>query len=862
MLFLYTGITFASEPKLVHAVRTDHVRIDGILDEDTWQHEGTNAFIQSDPTDGGSPSEKTSVWIAYDEKAIYIGARLYDSQPDRIIGLLGRRDEMVDSDWFMVALDPYFSRHSGYQFGVNPRGSIMDMTLFNDSRQDLTWDGIWESAARINNEGWTVEIKIPFHQLRFKKKKEYIWGINFQRIIKRKNESVIYAWRPREETGFVSRFAQLVGIKDIRSGTHLEVLPYSVGKLALNSSEKGINLRSKEDLSANAGMDIKYNLRSNLIFDFSINPDFGQVEVDPAVINLTEAETYYPEKRPFFVEGSNLLNFGRGGASYISAFWQVPTFFYSRRVGHSMQGQNGSGNIVDYPEWNTILTAAKIVGKLGEGWNIGFLNALTERELVTEGLNKVEVEPFSSYSVFRLQKEFNQGRQGIGFILGSVLRKINSEHLENEMVKNAISFGIDGWSFLNSERSWILTGWLGTSRISGDKEAISMRQHSFIHYFQRPDVKYIEFDENATSLSGWAGRLYLAKQGGNFIFNASLGAVSPGFDVSDIGFQNVRDLVNGHIQAGYTSLHPGKIFRRWHLVGGIAKEYDFGGNKTDDLLFINTGGQVKNYWAWSLEFFFRFDRWTHDLTRGGPLTLDPAQNSLVFNLSSDNRKPFVFNFSGNYTRRKLDGQSNSIYAGIKWKIRSNFKLSIGPFYSSVSSISQWITAISDPHQEPTFRTHYIYGDIDQRTLSCSIQLNWIFSPKLSLQAYIQPLIGIGLFDRFKELAYPNSFDFTVFTPENADISSNAGVYSIDPDQNGPAQHFSFFNPDFNYKSLRGTVVLRWEFRPGSRLFAVWTQKRLNHAYPGDFNLERDFSALLSAPGDNIFMIKMSYYFDI
>ena len=607
---------------------------------------------------------------------------------------------------------------------------------------------------------------------------------------------------------------------------------------------------------------MKYNLQSNLIFDFSINPDFGQVEVDPAVINLTAAETFYPEKRTFFVEGSNLLNFGRGGASFISSFWQVPTFFYSRRIGRPPQRISHSMDLVDYPEWSTILTAAKVIGKLGGGWNIGFLNALTERELVNEGQNKIEVEPFSSYSLMRIQKEYSEGRQGIGIILGSVFRNMKTEHLENVLPKKAISFGIDGWTFLNSKRSWVLTGWMGMTSISGDKVAISDRHRSYIHYFQRPDVDYVKLDDNATSFNGWAGRMYLARQGGNFIFNASLGAVSPGFDVSDLGFQNARDLINGHMQVGYTSLHPGKLFRRWHCVAGVAREYDFGGNKTDDLFFLNTGTQFLNYWEWRLEFFHLSNRWTHDLTRGGPLTLDPSRGIWTLTLNSDNRKSVVLNLSGSYSSSRQDGQNMSLYAGLRWKTRGNFELSIGPMYSSGFSASQWITAVKDPIMPVTYGTRYIFGDIDQKTLSLSLRMNWIFSPQASLQAYIQPFLGVGFYDRFKELARPRSFEFTLFTPENAAISIKNGFYSIDPDKEGPAQPFSFSSPDFNYKSLRATVVFRWEFRPGSVFYAVWTQNRLDNMYPGDFNLGRDISALLKSPGDNIFMIKISYYFDI
>lgn len=861
------AIPVQSEQKTVVALKvTERIKIDGILDEEIWQTSGIEDFTQSEPFDGAQPTERTVVWVGYDDKSLYVGAWLIDSQPEGITTRLGRRDDQVESDWFIFAVDPYFDRNTGYQFGVNPSGSMVDMTLYNDAREDYTWDGLWECAATIDQSGWSVEIRIPFHQLRFQKKDKAVWGINFSRIIKRKNEKNVYAWVARHESGYVSHFARLVGIEDIHPGSHLEIRPYSAAKASFVSSENDNPLKTGKALSGNVGIDFKIGLRNNLILDATINPDFGQVEVDPAVINLTAAETYYEERRPFFIEGSTLFSFGMGGVNYNSSFWGIPLFFYSRRVGRSPQGYVESNGVVDYPEWSTILAAAKLTGKVGKGWNLGFLSALTEREhaIYEDDLDRrrAEVEPASYYGTMRVQKEFNGGRQGLGFIATSVFRNFQDDSIRDLLSRSAVSFGIDGWASLTRNRSWVVSGWLGATQIAGSKTSISRLQSSYLHYFQRPDVKYVSFDRNATSLNGWAGRLYLTRQGRRFIFNASVNAVSPGFDVSDLGYQDVRDSLQGHIQAGYDSPYPGKVLREWHIVAGTARRYDFGGNKNDDLAFINIGCQFLNYWESTLTLTHRPDRWTHDLTRGGPLVKNPSFSRVDWLLNSDDRKPWILALTGSFYKGSAGDKGWSINVELRWNPGSNINLSIGPSYGFGFTSAQWIRQVDDAEMTATFGTRYVFGELHQKIALMNFRINWIFTPRLSLQAFIQPFIGVGAYDRFKELARPKSYDFHVFGEGMSTLRVENGIYTIDPDSAGPSPSFSFSKPDFNYKSLRGTVVLRWEYRPGSVLYLVWMQNRTDYSNPGVFQFGRDVSRLFHAPGNNIVMLKFSYNFNL
>jgi len=858
-----------AEQKVVEAIRaTEKIEIDGFLEENSWQTQGYSDFTQRDPKDGESPTEKTVFWVAFDDEAIYVAARMFDSNPDKIVSRLSRRDDSVDSDWFIFSVDPYYDRRSGYQFAVSPAGSIIDWTIYNDEFSDTTWDGVWESAAQIDDQGWTVEIRIPYNQLRFKKKDNYTWGVNFRRVIQRKNEEVVFSWAPKEESGFVSHFAKLVGISDINPGRLIELLPFTANKAAFSPVKKGNPFETGKSFVANGGLDMKVGLKSNLTLDLTANPDFGQVEVDPAVINLSAAETYYQEKRPFFIEGANIFEFGYGGAtSHWGVNWSSPSFFYSRRIGRSPHGYVDSDGYVRYPDWSTILLAAKITGKIGKDWNFGLLSALTEREYAEIDLSgqrlSEEVEPFTYHGVLRAQKEFNQGMQGLGFITTGVVRDLQTETLENSLSRNSFSLALDGWTFMDKNRTWVFSGWLGGTRVSGSQTAIFNLQNSYPHYYQRPDATHVELDEEATSLSGWAGRFLINKQKGNIMFNAALGAVSPGFDSTDMGYQSRGDIINGHVMVGYRSLHPGKLLRNWSLYVFTQRNYDFGGNKIgEQRLILFSNFQFLNYWQAYFQMSVNAKQWSHTLTRGGPLTLTPAYTWYDFSLSSDDRKPVVFYFGGFYLTGKSGDQEWAGYTTLLWRPKSNISLSLSPEYSSDNTVAQWVTRIEDEFMTETYGNRYIFAHIDQKTLSCSLRLNWIFTPKLSLQAYIQPFIAVGDYDRFKELARAKSFDFNEFGDGDSTISYEDGIYTVDPDGQNPAPAFSFGNTDFNYKSLRGTIVLRWEYRPGSLLYLVWTQNRADFSNPGDFKFGRDFGNLLTAPGDNIFMLKFTYRFKL
>jgi len=847
------------------AYRTNEkIKIDGILNEKIWQNPGIDDFVMSEPIDGGNPTEKTIVWVAYDDNNLYVAARLYDSEPDKIVKRLGRRDDRLDSDWFTFAVDPYFDRRSGFLFSVNPAGSIRDAYLYNDGWRDYTWDGVWYWAARIDSKGWTVEIKIPFSQLRFQKKEKYIWGVNFSRFIMRKQELDTFVWIPKEESNaYVSHFAELNGIEGIKPKNLAEVTPYVVGDVTFSPEEEENPFATGHSFYGNIGLDFKLGIKSNLTFTGTINPDFGQVEVDPAVINLTAYETYYEEKRPFFIEGSSIFKFGVGGSTMnININWSNPQFFYSRRIGRTPQGSVDTEGYVKYPDRTTIIGAGKVTGKIGNGWNIGILNALTAREYAQIDLDGIrtsqEVEPFTDYNVLRVQKEFNEGKQGLGFITTSVFRNLDNEDLKAILPQKTLAFGVDGWSFLDKKKKWVLTGWFGTSYIEGSKDAIFSIQQEPQHYFQRPDAKYLHLDENATSMSGWAGRLYFNKEKGNWLFNAAVGAISPGFEINDIGFQFRGDLIQTQLVTGYVWFHPGKVFRTKTIAAGVSYDFDFGGTPLNKILLFMVQGDLLNYWGGQILAGYIPESYNKDLTRGGPLAKTPEAIMLNTELHSDSRKPIVGFLHSEFVKSKSGEKEFSLSLNLKWKPRSNISLSLGPRYYYRYSISQWVTKIDDPLMASTYGARYVFSDIIQHTISSSIRINWAFTPKLSLQAYIQPFIATGDYSRFKEFKRPKSYDFKIYGEEGSTINFDGDTYTVDPDGDGPAESFTFDNPDFNLKSMRGTVVLKWEFTPGSALYLVWTQDRMDEANTGILDIGRDFVDMLKAPGNNIFLIKISY----
>ena len=849
----------------VHAVRlTGPLSIDGRLDEAAWQDAPVfSLFAQRDPVEGGSPSMRTEVRVAFDDEALYIGARMFDPSPDSIVVRLGRRDVVQNADLFQLYLDPYCDRRSGFYFGLDPAGTLYDGILYNDDWSDDSWDGVWEGVVSKDELGWTAEMRIPFSQLRYNEHDGQLWGINFRRDIARRAESDWVVFTPKNGSGFVSRFASLSGIHDILPARDIEILPYVTTRAEYLQHAAGDPFTTGSHYVPRVGADIKVGLGANLTLDATANPDFGQVEVDPAVVNLSDVETYFTEKRPFFIEGAATYRFGRGGVvNYWGFNWAEPEFFYTRRIGRAPQGSIPTADYSYVPSGTDIVGAAKLTGKLGESWNIGALQALTGREyadLQTSGVRStLEVEPLTYYGVLRAQKEFNEGRQGIGFMSTTTERIFRDARLRDELNGSSNVAGLDGWTFLDAEKSWVVSGWAAGSFLQGDQARMIELQSNSQHYLQRPDAVRYRIDSSATSMDGYAARLVLVKQRGNFFFNGAFGVINPRFDNDDLGFLWRSDMINAHAGAGYQWVDPTDWYRRLESAFVAFQTTDFDGNLIWRGIYAYATMQMLNYYQLRLDGAYNPPTVSNRRTRGGPLTLNRPGYQIDWEITSDVRKDVDFDINSFlYQERET---SWNLYATLDVKPSRSVSISIGPGIERNVDYVQWVGSFSDASATATFGNRYVFALLNQTTVSANIRLNWSFTPHLSLQLYLQPLISTANYRDFRELARPRSYDFTDYGTNGSSIALAQGTYTVVPAGTG-ALPFSFADPDFTLRSLRGNAVLRWEYFPGSTIYFVWTQTRAASVSLGDFQFDRSFTGMLDIRPDNIFMVKMSYWWN-
>ena len=849
----------------IHAVRlTSPITIDGVLDEPVWQQaEPVTNFTQRDPNQGATPSQKTEVRIAYDDKAFYIGARMWDASPDSIIARLARRDVWVSSDRFAIFVDPFHDRRNGYYFEINAAGTLYDGTLYNCDWDESSWDGVWQGRSKIDKQGWSAEVRIPFSQLRFRKEERYLWGINFRREIPRGNEADWVVFVPKNESGFVSRFPSLTGIEKVTPGHYLELLPYVTTRAEYLVTSAGDPFNDGSRYKGEVGGDIRTGLGSSLTLNGTVNPDFGQVEVDPAVVNLTDAETFFQEKRPFFVEGNTIYNFGNQGASNYWGFnWQDPKFFYTRRIGRAPQGSQPDANFSDVPSGARILGAGKLTGTMLGKWSMGTLFAATEKvtaKFDTSGAPwSQELEPLTYYGVARILRGFHDDRQGIGFMTTLATRDFDETTLPDQLSKTSFMTGMDGWTFLDHHKTWVISGWSALSRVEGTEARLISLQQNSNHYMQRPDSKYLNVDSSATGLSGFGTRLWLNKQSGRVIQNSALGFISPRFDVNDLGFQGFSGVINGHSGWGYKWTENGKYKKYSEVLGSVFATSNFDGNIVSDGIWFSTFQQFMNNWDWNHSFSYDPRAVSDRQTRGGPLMTRPSSFHWSSYGETDSKQKLFYFLNLYYDQDHAGGWDWGTSPGIEWKPISSLLARIGPNFSHGITASQYVGQYGDPLATATFGKRYVFGRLEQTQVSADITLNWSFTPGLSLQMYAQPLVANGKYTRYRELARPNSYDFLEYGEDGSTFDPNGVI--ADPDGPGPAPPIDIGIQDFSILSLRGNAVLRWEFRPGSALFLVWTQNRKQDGSDGDFHYGQSMQQLASVKADNIFLTKITYYF--
>ena len=861
--------TDAEGVAVVSPVRTaGPIVVDGRLSEGTWAEAGALTQLrQRNPNEGKPETERTEIRVAYDNDALYVGARMYDRQPGQIVRQLSRRDSDAESDSITIYLDPQHDHRTGVMLRVSAAGSLADALIFDDSSQDLAWDGVWDAAVAIGDDGWSAELRIPFSQLRFTPGARQTWGVNARRYIQRKNEETWWELVPKTESRVASGMGHLVGVNDVPPKRHLDLLPYArVGLDAQGTLDPGNPLRDRTSGLGGLGLDAKWGLTSSLTLDATVNPDFGQVEVDPAVVNLTAFETFYDEKRPFFIEGSRLYtNFGRNGLLLYGRFGaSYPSLYYSRRVGRAPQ-LAADGEYVDAPSATTILGAGKLTGRLASGWNVAFLDALTGREYaqVANGVARTrpETEPLTNYIAARASREF--GRRGsLGVIGTSVVRDLRTAGAEAYLPDNASVLGVDGNVFVDQKRTWVVSGSFAGSLVAGAPSSMVRLQRSSARYYQRPDAGHLALQPDATRLSGWTGQLNANRRAGALLLDGAVWAVSPGFESNDMGYSPNADRLGGHLGMIWRKTTPDRFSRSRDLT--VLKWWvaNFGGDTQVNAAQVSASAEFRNYWESQVSWYFSTAAQDDRLTRGGPSAERLSFRQASAYLSTDQRKLVSATLSGDYGWN--DGGAWGWDGTLSVRVKPSKALSIesGPQLSRGHTLLQYVRTAVDPYATATYGARYVFGDIDQTEVSLPTRVNWMFTPRASLQLYVQPLLSVGDYWGFKELARPRVFDYARYGTDIGTIALNetSNRYSVDPDGGGPASPFSFTNPDFNFRSVRFNAVFRWEWRLGSTIYVAWTQRREDYADTGAFNLGGDLRALSRSPSDNTLMVKVAYWF--
>lgn len=829
--------------------------IDGWINDKAWdkvQWEGD--FQMHEPYDDRPATQETIFKLVFDRENIYIAIRAFDTAPDSIVSRLTRRDE-IDGDMLAFQFDSYHDLQTAFTFFVSAAGSKMDAyETENGDNMDDTWNPIWWVKTQVDDKGWTAEAKIPFSQLRFDKSSGGVWGFQLAREIFRKSETSL--WQPisRESPGWIHLLGELHGLQNIDPKKQAEIIPYAVAGIELFEKEPENPYKSEGyDPLVNAGVDAKIGITNNFTLDLTVNPDFGQVEADPSELNLTAFETFYEEQRPFFVEGNNIFDFDL-------AVYNMGNMFYSRRIGRRphYDPKLEEGAYTRVPEFTSIIGAAKISGKTKNGLSVGIMESVTaeeKAEIDRDGNRSYEsVEPLTNYFVTRISKEFDKGNTTLGGMLTSTNRFIDQPNLK-DLHSSALTGGLDFKQYFK-DRNYVFSFSTYMSQVNGSEEALIRTQRSPVHYFQRPDASYLELDSSRTSLSGYGGSLQLGKQSGRFQFMAFLFANSPGLELNDIGFMSSTDEVVQIFWLNYRFNEPFSIFRSLTLNLNQWNAWDFGGNHQVTGINLNGRAEFKNLWRSHFYVDAETDTHSNSALRGGPTLILPGSFSTSLSLSTSSRKKLEGEIDVDYSHGFDDsGERYGLELGLIYRPISNINLSIFPEFRHRRSELQYIE-----QRYLDSESRYLMGEINQKTLSMSFRFDLILTPELSIQFWGQPFIASGDYSDFKHITDSKAGQFTdrfhTYTAGEITYHESGNFYAVN--ESGSGLNYEFGNPDFNIKEFLSNLVFRWEYKPGSFLYLVWSQSRSGSDSYGQLNLGEDFYNIWKIYPRDMIMLKVSY----
>jgi len=853
-LFLMISVLAVGQSKKYYTSRfsSDSPKIDGILNDSAWTFvEWAGDFTQFEPANGAKPSQRTRFKIVYDDDYLYVAIRAFDSVPGEIVKRMSRRDGF-EGDFVEINIDSYHDYLTAYSFTATVAGVKADEKVTsNGFVWDDSWDPIWYLKTSIDKKGWVAEMKIPLSQLRFSSDSVQVWGLEVKRRIYRKDERSLWQAIDNRGQGYVSRFGELHGIKNLKPKKQFDLTPYAVGSYEHYKKIEGSPFHSGADWNPRFGADAKIGLSNNITMDLTINPDFGQVEADPSEVNLTAFETYFDEKRPFFIEGRNVYQFplepGDGENNN--------GLFYSRRVGRSPQ-YYPDFDYVKMPESTKILGAAKVTGKTKNGLSIGILESVTnaeKAEVMNEGGTEEKriVEPLTNYFVARLDQELNDGNTVVGGMLTSTNRFINNDYL-NTLPTNALSGGLNlnhSWN----DRKYNLFVKVFGSRVSGDSLSMMRLQTSSRRYYQRPDMISPRMDSNRKYLSGHGGNISF----GRFVhsgwsYMAWVSWLSPGLELNDIGYLRNADQITQILWTGYTSPQPVGILRSYNFNMGQWNAWNFDG------MHINSGAnshltlKFTNYWSYRMGVYWNSNDKSAYLLRGGPIFIIPYKMHYWARISTDDRKKLSFEFSFSHNRgASSSARTSDLDFGIIYRPSDRLKISLEPYYGVNHNSIQYVST-----EKYHGKDEYFLAEINQETFMFQFRIDFSFTPDLSLQYYGQPFISSGKYSNFKRVSNPRA---KVFQDRFEEVETDED-YGVDLGGDGQADIY-LFNPDFKYVFFQSNMVLRWEYLPGSTVFVVWSQSRENGDYEQKhlpFQLDMDMNRMFRIFPHDIFLVKWSY----
>lgn len=832
--------------------------IDGKLDDECWKKGNWSGnYTQFTPNEGARPTYQTEQNIQYDDKNLYIAMRAFDPEPSKVHRYAGVRDELA-GDMVGVNFDSYRDFRTGFEFTITAWGQKIDLVLFNPINWDFNWNAVWKGKTGLEDSAWVAEIEVPLSQLRYSNKEEQVWGLHTWRWIDRFQEESNWEIQTKTGPGMLYNYGEFRGLNGLKKSRRLEILPYILGSLKTIQEEPG-NPYTKDGRiwGGNAGLDAKIGISSNFTVDLTVNPDFGQVESDPSVMNLTAFETFYEEKRPFFLEGLTIFDYK----------FDNQNLFYSRRIGSvtSLTLNQDDQHYIKSPDATTILSAAKFSGTTSKGLSVGFIQSVTANEFAyvtdPEGKEtKVKVEPLTNYLVGRIQKGYNEGNTVIGGILTSTNRAIQDQQLEF-LASNAFTGGVDILHHWNDKKYFVNAKITG-SYIEGSQESITLLQESPARYYQRPDADYTNYDTTRTSLSGFGGKIQIGKGSQGFWkYSTSLSWLTPGLELNDLGYMRTADEIENRNEVSYLITKPVSIFRTFTIGFEQRNSWNFGGT------YLGSDGEIalttdfKNQWNMKAGIAYHTQDIDTKILRGGYDMRMPSNTEFEIQFKTDPSKKVIgmlgyrYQFSGNNS-----AQAYSVEPGFSVRPFSMLKVGVTATYAKNNDELQYVDT---KEFSGSYDNRYILGKIDQTTLGLTLRADLNLTPEFSIQYYGSPFISKGAYTELKRITDANAENysdrFEVY-PNPALVDGKYILYDYD---SGPWPVFySIDNPDFNFHQFRSNLVFKWEYRLGSFIYFVWSSDRTGSNGDSGASLSDSFKYLGDIHPKNIFIIKLNFWFSL